>query len=115
MPEPTARTAAPDIDCLPLDFVTMGDTARSVIDSDVRLSDEDLEMYTLRLRAHLALLIPEAERQFGRLAPVGVEEARQRLDAGPGSLGLVRYAHCLARSVLSLCARLGHGGEDHDA
>ncbi|MFE1956767.1 DUF6415 family natural product biosynthesis protein [Streptomyces sp. NPDC059479] len=115
MPELTAGTPAPDTDSLPLDpldFTTMVKTARRVAGSDAQLSGEDLQTAVLQLRGHLALLIPEAEDRLGRLAPVGIEEARRRLDADPGVLGPVRYAHCLARSVLMLCTHLGHGSED---
>ncbi|MFD8964963.1 DUF6415 family natural product biosynthesis protein [Streptomyces sp. NPDC059568] len=105
-------TAASDIEALPPDFATMVDTAQHTLAAGVRLLDEDLETAVLRLRAHLGLLIPEAERRLGRLSSAGIEEARRRLDADPGVLGPVRYAHCLARSVLTLCTHLGHGSED---
>ncbi|MFD5033237.1 DUF6415 family natural product biosynthesis protein [Streptomyces sp. NPDC058405] len=96
-------------DTLPFDLTLMMDTARRLVDSDARLSAEDLETAQLRMRGSLALLIPEAEARFGRLAPVGVEEAGRRLDAGPALLGPMRHVHCLARSVLTLCTHLSPG------
>lgn len=108
MREPSAVQDAADTESLPLDFVTMAGTARHALDFGAAVLDEDLETATLRLRGHLALLIPEAQDRLGRLAGAGVEEARQRMDATPSVLGPVRYAHALARSVLTLCAHLGH-------
>ncbi|MYZ38320.1 MULTISPECIES: DUF6415 family natural product biosynthesis protein [unclassified Streptomyces] len=107
-----ARTAASGVEALPLDFATMRDTAQHVLDFGDRLLDEDLETAVLRLRGHLALLIPEAERRLGRLSSAGIEEARRRLVADPGLLGPGRYARCLARSVLTLCTHLGRGEEE---
>ncbi|MFD7897569.1 DUF6415 family natural product biosynthesis protein [Streptomyces sp. NPDC059743] len=106
MPESTAGTTAPDAESWPLDFTTMVKTARRVVDSGAQLSGEDLEMAVLRLRGHLALLIPEVEDRLGRLAPVGIEEARRRLDGESGPLGPRWYAQCLAQSVLALCDHL---------
>ncbi|MFE1956723.1 DUF6415 family natural product biosynthesis protein [Streptomyces sp. NPDC059479] len=96
----------------PLDFATMVETARRVIDWDGRVPAKDLETATHQMRGFLGLLIPAAEERLGRFAPVGIEEARRRLAAGPGLLGPVRHARCLARSVLSLCAHLGQGDEE---
>ncbi|QXE36223.1 hypothetical protein KQY30_20220 [Streptomyces sp. GMY02] len=110
----TARPAAPDTDSLPLDFATMRATAQHTVDFGIRLLPEDLDTAILRLRAHLALLIPEAEQRLGRFSPAGIEEARRRVAADPGLLGPVWYAHSLARSVLTLCAHLGHGEEPSD-
>lgn len=107
------RPTDPDADSLPLDFATMVGTARRVVDAGARTTD--VETATLLMRGHLALLIPEAEEHLGRLAPVGIEEARLRLDAGPGLLGPVRYAHCLARSVLALCTHLDNAGARGEA
>ncbi|MFD8967047.1 DUF6415 family natural product biosynthesis protein [Streptomyces sp. NPDC059568] len=102
-----ARKAASDTDSLPLDFVTMVKTARQVVDSE----DLEPEVAALQLRGFLGLLVPEAEGRLGSFSSAGIEEARRRMDAGPGPLGTVRYVHALARSVLTLCAYLGHGQE----
>ncbi|MFB7273929.1 DUF6415 family natural product biosynthesis protein [Streptomyces sp. NPDC056244] len=125
MPESTARPTTPEADSRPLDpldFATMVVTARSVDNLDDGVPDEDLETVTLRLRGHLALLIPELEHRLGRLgetdrarAEAGIGEARRRLDAGPGPLGPGRHAQILGRSVIALCAHLGHGQEIDDA
>ncbi|MFE1958908.1 DUF6415 family natural product biosynthesis protein [Streptomyces sp. NPDC059479] len=109
MPETTAKEPPPDSDSLPLDFVTMVKTARRLLDSGARVLEP--EVAALQLRGFLGLLIPEAEGRLGSFSLAGIEEARRRMDAGPGSLGTVRYAHALARSVLTLCAYLGHGQE----
>ncbi len=85
-------------------------TAEHALDFGARLPDEDLETAIRRLRAHLALLIPEAEERLGRFSPAGIEEARRRVAADPGVLGPGRHAHCLARSVLELCEHLGRAG-----
>ncbi|MFF1416586.1 DUF6415 family natural product biosynthesis protein [Streptomyces sp. NPDC058280] len=103
------RESSTSLDTLPLDLTLMVVTARRLVDSDVRLSAEDLETARLRMRGFLTLLIPEAENHSGRLASVGVEEARQRLGAGPALLGPMRHVHCLARSVLTLCTHLSPG------
>ncbi|MFF3755173.1 DUF6415 family natural product biosynthesis protein [Streptomyces sp. NPDC002018] len=109
MPEFTARPAAPD--SLPLDFATMADTAQHLIDAGGQMSAAGLDTGTLAMRGHLALLIPEAEDRLGRLAGAGAEEARQRLAAGPDVLGPLRYARCLARSVIALCTLLADEGK----
>ncbi|MFD8965954.1 DUF6415 family natural product biosynthesis protein [Streptomyces sp. NPDC059568] len=107
MPESTAKEPPPDSDSLPLDFVTMVKAARQVVDSGARVLEPGVA--ALQLRGHLGLLIPEAEGRLGSFSSAGIEEARRRMDAGPGPLGPVRYVHALARSVLALCAYLGHG------
>ncbi|MYZ40047.1 MULTISPECIES: DUF6415 family natural product biosynthesis protein [unclassified Streptomyces] len=111
MNEPPAVQDAADAESLPLDFATMVGTAQYVIDAGAALLDEEPEVATSQMRGFLGLLVPEAEGRLGSFSPAGIEEARRRMDAGPGPLGPVRYAHALARSVLALCAHLGHGQE----
>ncbi|MFF3749842.1 DUF6415 family natural product biosynthesis protein [Streptomyces sp. NPDC002018] len=107
MPESAISPAEPDTGSPPLDFATMLDTARRVVGSGAGALDA--ETATLLLRGHLALLVPEAQDRLGRLADAAVGEARRCLDAGSGPLGAGRHAYDLARSVIALCAHLGHG------
>ncbi|MFD8967345.1 DUF6415 family natural product biosynthesis protein [Streptomyces sp. NPDC059568] len=59
----------------------MREKARHLFDARNQLTDENLATGTHLMRDFLGLLIPEAERRFGRFAPAGIEEARRRLAA----------------------------------
>ncbi|WP_405676817.1 DUF6415 family natural product biosynthesis protein [Streptomyces sp. NBC_01511] len=63
----------------------------------------ELDLLILQLHGHLNLLLSELDDHDPR-ARAGLGEARRRLLAGPSSLGPLRYAECLARSVVALCA-----------
>ncbi|WP_405675785.1 DUF6415 family natural product biosynthesis protein [Streptomyces sp. NBC_01511] len=63
----------------------------------------ELDLLILQLRGHLNLLISELDDRDDPRARAGLGEARRRLSAGPSSLGPLRHAECLARSVQALC------------
>ncbi|MFI6695509.1 DUF6415 family natural product biosynthesis protein [Streptomyces sp. NPDC050433] len=109
----------------PLDISTMTAAAAALLDDVAEPPvGEALILLTLQLRGHLNLLIPELERRCAVAGPrdeacaqAGIGEARRRLAADPSSLGPVRHATLLARSVEALCRhfqRLADPDEDHD-
>lgn len=103
---------------LPVDSPTMRELVSRLLGADSELpSRDELEIWTLQLRGHLMLLIPEVEKvTAGRslddipraCALAGVAEARTRLDLTPGA-GLpagIAHAQRLARSVNALLDHL---------
>lgn len=94
----------------PLDITTMTAAVSTILSCDGEPPTGDaLASLTRQLRGHLNLLIPELEQRFVVEGPrevasvkAGIGEARCRLSAGPGSLGPVRHATLLARSVEAL-------------
>ncbi|MEV0220326.1 DUF6415 family natural product biosynthesis protein [Streptomyces sp. NPDC050704] len=109
------KTAA---ESLPVDVATMRALVDRLLEEDAEPpTREELRTFTLQLRGHLMLLIPEVEDstrtraaddgvRVGALAGVG--EARRRLDQLPswGLLGEIKHALMLARSVRALCEHL---------
>ncbi|MFE3247716.1 DUF6415 family natural product biosynthesis protein [Streptomyces sp. NPDC059209] len=96
---------------VPLDISTMTNTAAALLDDVAEPPvGEALVLFTLQLRGHLNLLLPELEQRCDVAAPrdvacaqAGIGEARRRLAADPSSLGPARHATLLARSVMALC------------
>lgn len=96
---------------VPLDISTMTAAAAALLNDGAEApSGEALSSLTLQLRGHLNLLIPELAQRCDVAGPrnvacaqAGIGEARRRLAAYPCSLGPVRHATLLARSVDELC------------
>ncbi|WP_405797319.1 DUF6415 family natural product biosynthesis protein [Streptomyces sp. NBC_01506] len=95
---------------VPLDIETMRTATGGLLSDGAAPPADELDLLIIQLRGHLHLLIPELEHRFGQnddaRARAGIGEARRRLSAGPTSLGPMRHAECLARSVVALCAHL---------
>ncbi|WP_405676938.1 DUF6415 family natural product biosynthesis protein [Streptomyces sp. NBC_01511] len=94
------------MDSRPVDIATMRAAAAELLDDGAEPpTGVYLATLTDQLRGHLELLIFELEEHGcgDPLAKAGIGEARRRLSAGPSSLGPLRYAECLARSVVALC------------
>jgi hypothetical protein len=113
---------APATEALPLDLEVMRACAERVLAEDAVLSLEESETFTLQLRGHLMLVIPEIEMAEPALSEDDVPgvcaffcigEARLRLRAEPGRTPSARIAHAqgLARSVVALCDHYENG--DH--
>ncbi|MGO4429078.1 DUF6415 family natural product biosynthesis protein, partial [Streptomyces sp. MCAF7] len=89
--------------------------AHRLLSEDPKLSSaEELETFTLRLREHIVLAIPDVEQMAGRLpkddtrhacARACIGEARMRMRLEPGATLPAQIAHAqrLARSVNALC------------
>ncbi|WP_405675731.1 DUF6415 family natural product biosynthesis protein [Streptomyces sp. NBC_01511] len=103
----TSQTTTDLSSDLPIDIETMLCNAGGLLDGSVVPPGlAALDRLTLQLRGHLNLLISELGDPDDPRAKAGLGEARRRLSAGPGSLGPVRYAECLARSVVALCTHV---------
>ncbi|MGW6309062.1 DUF6415 family natural product biosynthesis protein [Streptomyces niveus] len=95
----------------PLDISTMTNTAAALLDDVAEPPvGEAVVLLTLQLRGHLNLLIPELEQRCDgagarnvACTQAGIGEARRRLAADPSSVGHLRHATLLARSVIALC------------
>lgn len=119
MEQVTAPQSGPadQVDPRPLDIVTMRAAAAQMLAPDAGPPSRDqLDTLTLQLRGHLMLLIRAIEGLVGRLpgdhqpvklAMIGVNEARRRLDEVPGGMPRAwAHAQRLARSVETLCTHL---------
>ncbi|MFF0080204.1 DUF6415 family natural product biosynthesis protein [Streptomyces canus] len=104
----------------PPDIATMRDVIDRLLDPDALAAgafppaSSDLEMLTLQLRGHVALMLPEVRQAAERLpresiprycALISVVEARERLRAEPTRRygGPPGYARRLARTLNALC------------
>lgn len=97
---------------LPLDILTMQETARRVLLE--QLSIGEVEVAAITLRGHIELLVADVqalirashpEDREAQVAQVGVGEAQRRLTTPPGHGhdAFRRHARKLAMSVVSLC------------
>ncbi|MFG1667651.1 DUF6415 family natural product biosynthesis protein [Streptomyces sp. Y7] len=107
------------IETMPLDVVTMHDTACRLLEPDAApdvlpFSADELGTLILQLRGHLQLLAPEVEQLALQLpqdsvprycALACVREVRGKLQASPlpGLSGAAAYGRRLARAVNALC------------
>ncbi|WP_405612284.1 DUF6415 family natural product biosynthesis protein [Streptomyces sp. NBC_01508] len=87
----------------PLDIATMREAVQRLLGPAADPPGAELDLLILQLRGHLNLLISELDGCDDPRAEAGLGEARRRLSAGPGSLGPLRHATLLARSVVALC------------
>ena len=97
---------------LPLDVLTMQETARRVLLE--RLDVGELKVAAITMRGHIELLVADLqelirnshpEDREAAIARIGVGEAQRRLTTppGPGVDAHRRHARKLAMSVVSLC------------
>lgn len=97
---------------LPLDVLTMQETARRVLLE--RLSIGEVEVAAITMRGHIELLLADVqelirsshpEDREAQVAQIGVGEAQRRLTTPPGHGhdAFRRHARKLAMSVVSLC------------
>ncbi|MGW6738641.1 DUF6415 family natural product biosynthesis protein [Streptomyces sp. NPDC055013] len=103
----------------PADIETMRRTAQEVISAGALIEDSDeLETMILLLRGMVMVLVPDVEAATGHYAKnhtpaicarAGVQEARTRIYADPGTTvpQLVGHAQRLARCVLALIRHYG--------
>lgn len=105
--------AGAEAGALPLDVLTMQETARRVLLE--RLSIEEVEVAAITMRGHIQLLVADLqsivrtsrpEDGEAQVALVGVMEAQRRLTTQPGygHDAFRRHAKKLAMSVVSLCS-----------
>ncbi|MGW3571161.1 DUF6415 family natural product biosynthesis protein [Streptomyces sp. NPDC000941] len=99
----------------PLDIQAMRIGAHRLLAEDAKLSSvEELETFTLRLREHIVLAVPQVEQMADGLpnddtrracARACLGEARMRMRLEPGATLPARITHAqrLARSVNALC------------
>ncbi|MEU7962351.1 DUF6415 family natural product biosynthesis protein [Streptomyces sp. NPDC049097] len=109
--------AAEDIDQTPPDVATMRATVDRLLDpatpTEPAPAADEVATLTLRLRGHLAVVMPEVERlagsppesvaQYCALACLGEARGKLRAQPSPAPGGDLAYARRLARALWALC------------